>query len=151
MILPTGLVAINGCRVQDILSAARDQGLDVYLISTPPGSEVRDFFGTVRSEMPLDPPVMTDNWDALLDSLCAGLAESTASGVVVIWPDARNLRDSALDGFEVAMTSLARVSDQVGNPDWTENPKGMWVYVDLDAGRYGTFPYSFVVRSQNSF
>jgi hypothetical protein len=66
--------------------------------------------------MPLDPPVRTDNWDALLDSLVSGIAETSDEAFAIIWLGSRSMADTDPRGYQdargvltAAVTSVSRL------------------------------------------
>ena len=144
MSFENGLISIGPRDPQQISALASEAGFDVYIISTPSGTDASAFFQSVRSVLPLDPPLLSnDNWDALIDSLGGGIAELESLGVVIIWADALNLRAVSPRDFRVAMACLERVTEHVANPDWTDRPKQLSVFVNLESGNYSSdqWPY----------
>lgn len=150
MTFVSGLVSM-GSVIPEIISARADEvGFDVYVISTPTGEDVSEFFDSVRSVLPLDPPLVSNNWDAFIDSLDSGIANIESPGAVIIWADAGNLQRASPDDSRVAMACLARVTEHVANPDWTPRPKLLSVFVNLEQGDYSSDQWPYIVLGDES-
>ena len=147
MTFVTGLISMGSIKPQYISRRANDDGLDLYHISTPTGSNVSEFFDSVRSTLPLDPPLVSNNWDAFIDSLDSGVADLESPGAVIIWADAHNLSRVLPDDSRVAMACLARVTEHVADSDQTSRPKILSVFVNIDQGDYWADRWPYVVLS----
>lgn len=81
-----------------------------------PATGIRDkdsLFQAVRDTLPLDPPLATSNWDGLLDSLTSGLAYYGCENVVLLWPEAREMRAASPDDFAIALESFDDVAEML--------------------------------------
>jgi hypothetical protein len=130
MSLEGGIFAMGGRTADQIQELANHMNLACYEVSTPAGAEGTDLFSSIRSTLPLDPPIFSDNWDALIDSLDAGIASIEESGAIIVWPDASNLRERSPGDYRIAMASLARVTEHLANAEWTVEPKLLMIFVD---------------------
>ena len=80
----------------------------------------RAFFDGVRSTIPLDPPVLSDEkWDALSDSLWSGLDGLDADRVAVIWPGSMTMAELAPQDFQVAQEILADIAGSLADSETT--------------------------------
>jgi Barstar (barnase inhibitor) len=106
-------------------------GAAVFVLSTEGASTRAEFFDAVRTNLPLDPPLIgSRSWDALSDSLWGGIDSVDASAVVIIWKGASDLRRNASDEFEIAMAVLRDLTSSLGNWEDTDGePKRVCVYV----------------------
>lgn len=84
-----------------------------------PATGVRDkdaLFQAIRDTLPLDPSLATSNWDGLLDSLTSGLADHGCENVVLLWPEAREMRAASPDDFATALELFDDVAERLSNP-----------------------------------
>lgn len=118
-----GFVEVDGITAEQ--TAAERERLGWRVFRLPFRMSSRDeFFDGVRMTFPLDPDLKSDrSWDALADSLWAGLDDSPDERIVVIWPNARQMKVRAPEDFAIATSilsdlprSLADVDATVGSP-----------------------------------
>jgi hypothetical protein len=74
------------------------------------------FFRAIRENLPLNPPVQSENWDALSDSLWEGLHVFDADKVAVIWPRSDGMRDHDPAGFHTAVEVLMDIATSLADP-----------------------------------
>lgn len=80
----------------------------------------RGFFQGVRSTLPLDPPVLSDdNWNALSDSLWNGVDSLDVDRVALIWPESDTMAELAPEDFRVAQELLADIASSLADRDAT--------------------------------
>lgn len=72
------------------------------------------FFEAANASLPLDPPNVLHDWDALQDSLFGGLLRSGARFVDIVWPFAN---DVAIVFLVKAVKFFKLVADSVGGRD----------------------------------
>lgn len=99
----------------------------------------RSFFLQVRDRLPLDPPLVgAVNWDALSDSLSAGVMGLPEARVALIWTEAQNMLDGGLPHLLDAVDTLFGVARSVYSPSSeVVSPKEMLVFL---VGRGANFP-----------
>jgi hypothetical protein len=131
-VISVAIFSMVGHSPGQIADWANGRQLACYEISTLDGSDITEFFDSARSRLPLDPPVVSNNWGAFIDSLDSGIADVEMAGVVILWPDASHLQRGSPEDFEIAMSCLARVGEHVQNPAWTPSPKSLSVFVDIE-------------------
>jgi hypothetical protein len=105
----------NVGRLQEELATT---GWTVFLLS----SKIRDkgsFFNAIRDALPLDPPVSSDHWDALADSLWSGLDDLSCEKVAIIWPASMTLLAHAPDDFEIARSIFVDLAASLGDHEAT--------------------------------
>jgi RNAse (barnase) inhibitor barstar len=90
------------------------------LVYTLPGRGIdgkAQFFNAVKETLPLDPSLGTGLvWDALSDSLYGGLSNVEAPRVALIWPNAASMRTKAPKDYQVAVSVLRQVAQQLKSP-----------------------------------
>lgn len=131
MSLSRGVNEATSEEAESARSEASQLGADVFILATKGASTRADFFEQVKKSLPLDPPLLgSRSWDALADSLWAGIDSLDATVVVIIWTGASDLRRDAPDDFTIAMTVFRDLTESLGK--WTETygePKEVCVYV----------------------
>lgn len=97
-----------------------------------PGSGIVNkatFFAAARALLPLDPPVMADNWDALSDSLW-GLFRHPARRIAILWPNSEPMARVDPVEFENAIEVLRDLPTTLADPRLTRGrPKDVAVIV----------------------
>lgn len=117
-----GLYIVDEIEAKRISLACEQGGWRLFALPAGIGSK-DDFFEGVRSTFPLDPPLQSNrSWDALADSLWAGLDGLQEGKLVIVWPNAFRMRGLAPKEFDVATSvlsdlcvSLADIEATVGN------------------------------------
>lgn len=83
------------------------------------------FFESVRRGLPLAPPPPLQSnrsWDALADSLWAGLDDIQENLIVILWKNARELERGAPEDFAVASSILKDLPELLANAEITAGP-----------------------------
>jgi hypothetical protein len=120
---------------QDVLAGQpglHADGYEVFVI--PEGVESKaEFFDAVVSTFPLDPPLVRfrDVWDALDDSLSAGLLDVKARKLAVLWPDAFRLALAEPDEYEIATEILGKLAESLSHGEWTNDGEPKEIVVVL--------------------
>lgn len=115
--LEPGLHRVEQLNIGEILQMATD--CQVFTLSDNIDSKV-NFFQSVKSTLPLDPVVQSNsNWDALSDSLWAGLDELNNDTIVILWPNARKLQVLEPDAFSISSEILVDISNSLGEESQT--------------------------------
>jgi RNAse (barnase) inhibitor barstar len=132
MTIIPGFHRIDDLDIKALLGEATQAGYVSYVLA---GSSIRDrtsFFDEVRATLPLEPPLLrSQGWDALSDSLWEGLFEHTSKKILIVWPGASNMRNSAPSEFELAIGVLADVAKAISDPRFTcGQPKEVSVLVE---------------------
>lgn len=114
----------------------RAVGYRVFVI--PEGVESKaTFFDAVVATFPLDPPLarVQDVWDALYDSLNAGLLDVPATMLAILWPDSYRLALSEPEYYNSAAYILGALGDVLSHGQWTNDgkPKQIRVILGRDA------------------
>ncbi|WP_266156911.1 barstar family protein [Dyella silvatica] len=90
---------------------------------------VPDFFEAIREALPLNPAVLSQNWDALSDSLWSGLDALPTRRILLLWPFADQLKVADCKGFLVASELLTDLCISLGDEKLTTgNPKSVVVF-----------------------
>lgn len=118
MRLPLLLCVQTAC-LQRLLQHFTDAGFEVLWLDGSRIEDKRSFFAGVREQLPLDPPLRSeDRWDALFDSLWGGLGELEKPRVALVWTHChrmlrRGLPDllTAVDGLLALARDAARAGD----------------------------------------
>jgi len=98
----------------------------------PPGINSREsFFDAVRSNLPVDPPLVgSRSWEALSDSLWQGLFATDADMMVIAWRDSGTMTLHAPGDYELAIDVLGHVASTLADPRATQGkPRQLSVYV----------------------
>lgn len=107
--LKQGLYTLSICDAeQEIISAARRGSKIIRLPSNI--SDKASFVEGIRAGVPLDPPVMAPNWDALEDSIWEGICSLSEPSVVIVWPNADVMERRSPAEFAVATELLDSIT-----------------------------------------
>jgi hypothetical protein len=97
----------------------RSLGWHVYALP-PAMTDGWAFIRAVKSTIPLDPPLLSDdNWNALSDSLWDGLYESGNDRIAIVWPGSQAMADWDLDSYENARAVLSLAAETLSDPKAT--------------------------------
>jgi hypothetical protein len=103
----------------------------VYHLDGSTISDCDSFFASIRASLPLDPPVLTCNWNALSDSLWEGLYSPNDSKIVIFWRDAETMKTAAPLDYETATCVLGDVAATLNDSAATVgHPKTLTVVLD---------------------
>jgi hypothetical protein len=131
MKLKQGLFYLGNSDIDSIYNSAKFSGWKVFEID---GNIVHDkysFFVNIRTVLPLDPPLISNNnWDALSDSLWGGIDALDDYKIVIIWKDAHQMAVVSGSDYNTAIEILADLSMSLGNPEYTDgNPKEVCIII----------------------
>lgn len=121
MLNRTGFFTVDALEAEQTIAKREQTGWRIFRLPTNISSK-DEFFEGVRHTLPLDPALHSNrSWDALADSLWAGLDSLSEERIVVIWPDASRMEAQAPEDFAIATniftelpTSLADVEVTAG-------------------------------------
>jgi hypothetical protein len=117
--LPKGLLRTEEASLATLVGRMEAEGWRVFLLDGRAISDKGSFMGEVRNVMPLDPPLASDNWDALTDSLWNGLDGLDAKHIAIVWPFSEILKESSPQDYDVALGTLVEIMDSLADPDAT--------------------------------
>jgi hypothetical protein len=114
----------------------RGDGWHVFVLPEGIDSKTRFFDAVVRT-FPLDPPLarLRDVWDALYDSLSAGLLDVPAAKIAILWPDAYRLALSEPESHEIATEILGELAEVLRHGEWTDDGKPKEISLLLGTAR----------------
>lgn len=117
--LRPGLTFLDRAELAGVEVRAHHLGYAVFRMSTPGPNHREDFFERIRSDYPLDPPLVgSRSWDALYDSWRSGLHQVPQHRIVIVWPDAAGMREQAPDQFETAISVMSDTARHLAEPRW---------------------------------
>lgn len=94
-----------------------------YRVFEVEGSRMRggpSIFQTIRASLPLDPPLVgSDRWDALSDSLFAGVAKLGAERIAILWTNIQVPCKVAPKEFQQALMMFAKLKRQLNRAEVT--------------------------------
>lgn len=119
MLNATGFFTIDALEAEHAAAEREREGWRIFRLPTAISSK-DDFFEGVRQTLPLDPPLQSNrSWDALADSLWAGLDSLPESKVVIVWSGASAMETHAPKDFAIATNILIELPDLLGSVDIT--------------------------------
>lgn len=102
MLNTTGFFTVDALGAEKAIAERERAGWRVFHLPTNISSK-DEFFEGVRCTLPLDPALHSNrSWDALADSLWAGLDSLPEEKIVVVWPDASQMETQAPEDFAIA-------------------------------------------------
>ena len=114
-----GLFTINASEADNIVSECEHEGWRIFRLPNNISSK-DDFFAGVRRTLPLDPELRSNrSWDALADSLWAGLDSLREDKIIVIWPDPSLMEAHAQKDFFIAESVLSELSLSLADAEMT--------------------------------
>jgi Barstar (barnase inhibitor) len=134
MDIKAGLQRVNALDVETIQRQTLLAGYATYVLPADGIIDRASFFNAARATFPLDPPLKgSSSWDALSDSLWEGLYTQPARRIVILWPGARAMANSAPADFETAVNVLDDIANALSDPGATiGDPKEVAVLVGLE-------------------
>lgn len=119
MMNATGFFTINVLEAEQAIAEREREGWRIYRLPAAMSSK-DDFFTGVRQALPLNPSLQSNrSWDALADSLWAGLDALPESKIVVVWPDPSAMEANAPDDFSIATSVLEELPESLANAEMT--------------------------------
>jgi hypothetical protein len=119
MLNKSGLFAVSDMDAERILEdGARN---DWRIFRLPAGIATKEeFFGRVGDVLPLDPVLQGNHsWDALEDSLWAGLDALQELKIIIVWPNSARMKMSAPEDFSIACDIFSGLSASLADKDVT--------------------------------
>jgi hypothetical protein len=119
MLTATGFFSIDMSECERVVAERRQEG---WLILFLPANVISkdDFFDGVRRSFPLDPPLDTNQvWDALSDSLWAGLHNLPDEKIVIVWPNASSMEKHSSKDFAIATEILRELPQSLSDIEMT--------------------------------
>lgn len=111
----TGLFTIDALEVEQTIAEREKRGWRIFRLPASISSK-DDFFEAVRDTLPLEPPLQSNrSWDALSDSLWAGLDRLPDGKIVIVWPEALAMKTHAVQDFDIATDILAELPKSLSN------------------------------------
>lgn len=105
---------VDDTELERIIHELRSSGWAVFVLSEHIRT-THDFMESVRGTMPLNPPVPTDHWDGLTDSLQTGLYELDEDRIAIVWKRSELMRSSSPDELEIALGTLTDLMEVLGD------------------------------------
>jgi hypothetical protein len=119
MNISEGVLIARKDDIQEVCEEKAKRGREVF--DMPSGiSNKLEFFNAVRAVLPLDPPLHTDgeNWDALNDSLWAGLHSLRIPGSIIVWRKFDSLKNDFSSDFENALGVFNSIANTISDPKY---------------------------------
>ncbi len=131
-VLDAGLITVDMDAASNIVAERERQGWRIFRLPRFIASK-RQFFEGVRETLPLDPPLHGNEvWDALDDSLWEGLCSLSEDKIVILWPNAAEMKAHAADDFAIARFILEDLPKSLGDPVVTAGtPKQVLVILEI--------------------
>jgi barstar (barnase inhibitor) len=131
MRIQRGLLRVDSFDVEAVRREAEQNGFHSFVLSRGIFDRA-SFFDAVRGTFPLDPPLLgSRSWDALSDSLREGLHTHPSTRIAILWPNARRMAEAAPEDFEIALSVLTDVVEDLANPQLTcGKPKELAVIIE---------------------
>jgi Barstar (barnase inhibitor) len=127
-----GVTRVDREALAAFVDAERDKGAKVLTLTTGPRADMAALFQAAREMLPLDPPlgIYRDVWDALADSLFGGVDSLEEPRVVLVWPDADEMRRGHPADATEAEGVFESVAANLSEPRFTANrPTALRVYL----------------------
>lgn len=125
------LTVVSPAEMADVARDAEARGIFFYRISTR-GAWGKDyFFRVARETFPLDPPVLTSNWDAFDDSLWEGLNNQSAEELLILWSGSADFSGRNASGFHTVISTLVGVAETLADARYNKDElKRVHIFVD---------------------
>jgi hypothetical protein len=112
-----GVIFFDQLDSLDILASEQFSRGRIFILSGSVRSK-SEFIELFSRFLPMDPPLKsTANWDAFLDSLCAGISSLRSRQVVVVCETLGEFKKLDSDNFSVAVNVLNDVADDLKRDD----------------------------------
>lgn len=119
MIDESGYISILDSELESTIKKHQSEGWRVFRLPANMSSK-DEFFNGVRLTLPLDPPLYSNrSWDALADSLWAGLDGLPDRNIVIVWPSTSRFEMYSVDDFAIAQSILADLPVLLSNNEVT--------------------------------
>ena len=111
----TGVLILDATEAQKRIADCEIAGWSTYRLPAGISSKAELFEG-IRRTLPLDPMLQSnESWDALADSLWAGLDSLPAKKIALLWPDASIIQSRAPSDFAVATDLFADLASSLAD------------------------------------
>lgn len=110
-------------------------GALILRLGTVGATSMTGFFACVRDQLPLDPPLHgpplgTNSWDAMADSLWEGIFQLEARNVFLVWEGSASLRDAAPSECEQAEDVFEQIARTLADDAYTAGqPRNLQILV----------------------
>jgi hypothetical protein len=101
MAVNSGLNHVNPLDAAAVRQQLEQSGYSVFILPDTCTENRRSFFEAARASLPLNPPLRSDNWDALSDSLFQALVDHPAERIAIVLPATRSAAEHLTIAFEV--------------------------------------------------
>ncbi|MDP9929111.1 barstar family protein [Variovorax paradoxus] len=119
MNISDGVLIAKKDEVLEICEEKAKLGWRVFDLPSDIGNKF-EFFDAVRAVLPLDPPLhpVGENWDALNDSLWAGLHSLRTPGNIIVWRRFDLLKNNSRSDFEIAVGVFNSIANTISDPKY---------------------------------
>jgi hypothetical protein len=101
MVLNSGINHVDPFDNAAMRQQLEHSGYTVFILPETCAENRQTFFEAVRNSLPLNPPLRSDNWDALSDSLFQGLLDHPAEQIAILLSTARPTAPDFTTALEV--------------------------------------------------
>lgn len=127
-----GVIRVANADMSAIIREAHARRISTYTLMNVTDRD--SFFNAVRATLPLDPFLRTNrSWDALSDSLSAGLTLNRARAFLIAWPHEEIWDQNTLDDREIAREVLESLAVWVSRDrPQSEHTKRLTILIGSD-------------------
>ena len=113
------MFAVSALEAERIVFECEQKGWRIFRLPANIISK-DEFFEGIRRTLPLDPPLQSNrSWDALADSLWAGLHSLEESRIVMVWSDAFEMQVHSPKDFVIAENILSELPPSLADTKLT--------------------------------
>jgi Barstar (barnase inhibitor) len=114
-----GLHERKSIPAEEIVANLRANGWPVYSIGGAPGSK-SEFLEAIKAGLPTDPPLGNGHvWDALIDSVWAGIYELRKDRVAIVWAKSSRLAENDPNAYRTAKEILTDIVFGLADPKFS--------------------------------
>ncbi|MDA8455068.1 barstar family protein [Acidovorax sp. GBBC 3334] len=129
-----GPICVESLAAEEIISEREKLGWKIFRLPSEISSK-DDFFDGVRCLLSLDPPLRSNrSWDALADSLWAGLDNISEGNIIIVWPNVSEMKSNAPRDFDIAINILSDLSMSFLNSEVSNSPAKNILILQLNNG-----------------
>jgi hypothetical protein len=135
MTLISGVHHVDQATIRSVVQQASGVRAHVTTVSASGGSGRAGIFDAIRQNLPLEPPLLSDrSWDALSDSLWAGIDSLDAQMVVIVWPNFAEMTSNDFHMRQIVISILQDVTRTLADPVITNGrPKEVCIYLGTES------------------
>ncbi|GJM24301.1 MAG: hypothetical protein DHS20C16_07160 [Phycisphaerae bacterium] len=112
-----GLHNVSPAEAECILLRLLGENCTQFTIDGLRATDKRSFIESVKSVIPMDPPLAGNNhWDAFSDSLFGGVSELATKQVVIVWRNSNTMAQQSSEDYAIALECLDQLCNDVGDP-----------------------------------